>query len=457
MNKVIILILIIVGYVQVSFAQIQLKDSTEAYNYWANRGIIEAVYAYMNDYIVTVGEANSQAEIQGKGKYFNEVINGIESKETLPTFIKISTLLKANSWIGAEKTLFSPLKKNFDNKTPLNELFFKSKKPGSNDLITVIPGKKNKNENWDTKTKEIIFNYNTTLGGFAKEKPGKLPEKSPEPSSFDNPISKPEIQERNISEKITPKQIPLKSYLVFASIFFIGLIVGGWLIFVISKKKIYSILDVEKHHYIKKYLNNGERFIFKYIGVVYILKKQKDLYKNESESNGRSKGYELINLENKISRLENEKKELLDENNELGKQIEEKCAGSIRKTGYDNPKPLNSKYEAPPKMMKLFFNMPKSDGSFQMSNGEPLNDGKKYFKIEFEDSSNCGELFYLPSERDQKAINRLESFLKPVCDIENISNDTTATKIELIQSGKVSLINSGWIINPDKKIKIRLY
>ncbi len=106
---------------------------------------------------------------------------------------------------------------------------------------------------------------------------------------------------------------------------------------------------------------------------------------------------------------------------------------------------------------KIYFSMPDTNGSFQISNGDPSNDGRKYFRIEFVDSSNRGELFYIPSERDQKAINRLEKFLKPVCDIENISNAVTATKIELIQSGKVSLINDNWIIDQNNKIKIKLY
>ena len=47
MNKIVLFIIILTGFVQVSLAQIQFKDSTEAYNYWAKRGIIEATYAYI--------------------------------------------------------------------------------------------------------------------------------------------------------------------------------------------------------------------------------------------------------------------------------------------------------------------------------------------------------------------------------------------------------------------------
>ena len=105
----------------------------------------------------------------------------------------------------------------------------------------------------------------------------------------------------------------------------------------------------------------------------------------------------------------------------------------------------------------IYFSMPESNGSFKISNGELSNDGKKYFKIEYKESSGQGEILFLSSDRDQRAINRLESYLKPVCEIENILNSRVATKIELIQSGKVSLINDNWVINQNNKIKIKLY
>jgi len=34
-----------------------VKDPTEAYNYWSKRGIIEVVYAFMNDYLITVTDS----------------------------------------------------------------------------------------------------------------------------------------------------------------------------------------------------------------------------------------------------------------------------------------------------------------------------------------------------------------------------------------------------------------
>ncbi len=66
------------------------------------------------------------------------------------------------------------------------------------------------------------------------------------------------------------------------------------------------------------------------------------------------------------------------------------------------------------------------------------------------------ELKYLPSDRDQRSINRFEAILKPVCDIMNIANRESATSIELLESGKVSLVIDKWVVDLDNKVKIKL-
>ncbi len=156
--------------------------------------------------------------------------------------------------------------------------------------------------------------------------------------------------------------------------------------------------------------------------------------------------------------MEKEKKDLLDENIELGKKLEqESILKDENQAESHNAKSQSFNSQPSKRITKLYFSMPESDGSFQLSNGESSNDGKKYFRIEFEDSSTKGELYYLSGDRDQRAINRLESYLKPVCEIENITNSSSATKIEVIQAGKVSLMNDSWVIDPENKIKIKLY
>ena len=459
MNKIATFIIILIGFVQVSIAQTQFKDSTEAYNYWAKRGIIEATYAYLQDYILTVGEEKAKAEIVGKNKYLETFIQDIDSKKELPSFAQISKLLNENSWSGAEKKLFIPLKTNFENKKILNERFFNTTKPGSEDLVTVIPGQNNLNKHWNAKIKEILSKYNESLLSLKKEEPTVV-ESKPESVNVENTTPKPEKELPEGNSERNPKQIPWKTFLLYGSLFIIGIIVGGILIFIIIKTKIKSIVNEEDKRKYNDYLHaaNNSPYLFGYLRVVYFLHKQKDKYKKENESVNQNNGSRVGELERKISQLEKEKKDLLDENIELGKKLEQESvqkdenqaeSNSIRSQGF-NSQPSN-------KITKLYFSMPEGDGSFQLLNGEPSNDGKKYFRIEFEDSSTKGELYYLSGDRDQRAINRLESYLKPVCEIENITNSSSATKIEVIQAGKVTLINDSWVIDPENKIKIKLY
>jgi hypothetical protein len=459
MNKIVLFIIILTGFVQVSFAQIQFKDSTEVYNYWAKRGIIEATYAYMQDYIYTVGEEKAKAEIIGKDKYLEQFLKDIDSKNLLPEFTQISTFLENNSWDGAEKKLFNPLVRNFENKKTLDGKFFNTTKPGSEDLVTVIPGQNNLNQNWNSKIDEILSIYNESLLSLKKEEP-KVAESNPKPNNFENNQLQSEIKQSEVKSNRSPKPIPWKTFLLDGSIFIIGILFGCILVFIITKNKIKSIVNEEDKRKYNDYLHaaNNSPYLFGYLRVIYFLHKQKDKYKKDYEIVNQNNGSRVSELEKKISQLEKEKKDLLDENIELGKKIEqESILKDENQSESHSVRSQDFNYQPSKKITKLYFSMPESDGSFQLSNGEPSNDGKKYYRIEFEDLSTKGELFYLSGDRDQRAINRLESYLKPVCEIDNITNSSYATKIEVIKSGKVTLINDSWVIDPEKKIKIKLY
>jgi len=453
MNKIVTLIIILVGFVQVSFAQIHFNDSTEAYNYWSKRGIIETVYAYMQDYVITVGDTKAKKEIVGKNKYFDEFIQDIDSKKNLPAFTQISTFLENNSWDGAKKKLFIPLMGSYENKVNLNETFFKCTKPGSNDLVTVIPGYNNLNENWNEKIIEIISKYNEALSAFNKTGPEVVDSKS-EIDNYATSISQPEERQRGFKPEKIQKQIPWMLFLWYGCFFILGVFIGGWIVYLISRNKIKSIVDNNYNEYLKA-SDDFSSYLFGYLRVVYFLQKRKVYYENKVKTI-QDNAFDKSNLERKVSQLENEKKELLEENIDLGKKLEPQ---GLKKNKVEEATTINktSNTQSLKKISKIYFSMPESDGSFQLSNGEPSNDGKKYFRIEFEESSSKGELYYLSGDRDQRAINRLESYLKPVCEIENISNSSTATKVELIQSGKVTLLNNSWIIDPENKIKIKLY
>lgn len=418
MSKIRFLTIIIIGILQPSYAQLQFKDSTDAYNYWANRGIVEIVYSYMLDQ-----KDLTSIEEEGRKLYSTKFI-----EKNFFNIDSVSDFLNKNSWLNTKNMVLHPLTINLKNKKNLNQSFFEIKS-AKGDIYS--------SENWEITKNKIIEEYNLSLRiSIITEKPEIT-------SKVESTVSTRE-----------PKRINWVIVRNNTLIFLLGFIIGCWLIYIISKLNIYSILHNEKETYLKELKENKIKYIFSYIGLIFILKIHKDQYKKEKENQFQKTSDSSVLL-NKISNLEKEKQELLAENIDLGKKIEDYNTG---KQSIDNiTKGNNTSNVQPKKLHKLYFSMPESDGSFQMSNGESSNDGKKFFMIEYEPESSKGELFFLTSDRDQRAINRLESFLKPVCEIQNISSATNATKIELIQPGKVYLSNNQWIIVPEKKIKLKLY
>ena len=211
---------------------------------------------------------------------------------------------------------------------------------------------------------------------------------------------------------------------------------------------------MKRNIYLNQYSFNNKRFAFKYIEIVHILRDRKNLHKEENENIKKK----LATLQDELEKQKKENKQLLEENISLGEELENKNIDN--KSNISEEKTAHQEVmvtEKPEKHINKYFSMPNNDGSFNISNGDDVNDGKKYYKIKYEEASNQGELFYLSSDRDQKSINRLEALLKPVCDIENISNADKATSIELIKSGKVSLIDDKWVIDTNNKVKIKIY
>jgi hypothetical protein len=431
-NSFIVLIIILLGFLNSLSAQPQIKDSTEAYSYWAQRGIIEMVYAYMNDYFKAVTDTTSSEkkkgnrinERKGAKEYKSKYISQLDKNE-LPSFQTISTFLKNNSWEKAEKNLFQPLVKNYKDSLQLNEqFFFSSKRNISKDkkiqklvLIDYIPGNngdRNNRFNWKNKGKEIVTKYNKKLATLSEKKSQKKEVKEEKTSTDDDKIDAP----------IKPKMKPSEhskwgNWIIYLAVFIFGIIIGGWLVYILLKRRITKILD------------------------------SVDEKKNKLESGKRR-------LNNNLKSLEEENKRLKREISEF-KQKESQLDNITQKPDIEPKNTLEWNIKQPNTVKrKLFFSMPESDGRFIVDNGESSNDGRKYFRIDYAEGTEIGELYYISGERDKRAINRLESYLKPVCDIENIENADSATNIEFIKSGKVVLINDSWLIDSDNKAKIKL-
>lgn len=467
MKKAAVILLILIGFARISFANVQFQDSSEVYEYWAKRGVIEVVYAYMKDYESVQGILNEK-EVLGKQEYHAKFISDIKSDSftvVKEKFNDVSSFLKDSKydWKGCEKTIFQPLKKQVDNRVEIS-LFFsltKKDKNGEDIPINYIQGKNGENlnpgQNWNNIVNKITKKYNNSLDLLRDEDAGKS---KVEVSSRKNEVQV-NVENQKVNQRLSQSDIKNQWFkiVVAGCIFIIGVILGSLLFLFFIKTKIRTILRQENGHDYEYYLNsaNDSSHSFGFLNVIELL------FKGGIEYEKYAKEDRKIRMFNK--ELEKENKQLKSKVKTLYSEVDElSLVASKNKSNFSKKdetvssvtKTLEWSVESKPKD-RLYFSMPENNGSFNISNGSISNDGKKYFKIEFEKSTTIGELFFLSGERDQKAINRLESYLKPVCDIENITNASTSTRIELIHTGKVSLINDSWLIDPNHKVKIKLY
>ncbi|MCY3997771.1 MAG: hypothetical protein OXE55_00245 [Flavobacteriaceae bacterium] len=106
---------------------------------------------------------------------------------------------------------------------------------------------------------------------------------------------------------------------------------------------------------------------------------------------------------------------------------------------------------------QLFFSMPESDGVFINSEASHQDiDGDKFYKIELQnDSETRGLLFYHSNFRDVKAINRSQSYLDPVCKIENYSYKQDSKKIKTTKPAEIELIEGTWRLKNNQRVLVR--
>ena len=140
-NKTIIILMSILGFVQISFAQPEFKDTTEIYDYWAKRGVIEVVYAYMEDYEAVRVTLNPK-ETLGKNDFRESFISSIKDDDIFAINTKFNTISSflINSkydWKGCDKTVFQPLKKQVENSADLESLFRLERKNKDGNAIPI--------------------------------------------------------------------------------------------------------------------------------------------------------------------------------------------------------------------------------------------------------------------------------------------------------------------------------
>lgn len=102
----------------------------------------------------------------------------------------------------------------------------------------------------------------------------------------------------------------------------------------------------------------------------------------------------------------------------------------------------------------LFFSIPEADGSFYGEKGEPVQDERKYFRITPLAGTDRGGLHFISGRYDQKAIENIDYYLLPVCEVENSSQREKASRVVQVEPGSVIFKAGKWKV--DKKVMVKL-
>lgn len=428
------------------------NDSTEVvYKYWVQRGSIEMVYAFMQDYKSTIGNKFTNQEENGLKQYEKSFITNIDQKSPeliASDYDEVPGFLEKNGWTSTKKNLYDRLRNQFEGKKILDSVFFETKyaiiKNGKTDsaLSTSISGNNNKLTNWKTTKGKILKEYHEQLGKL------KTYDSENQDSVKSDSNKNPSIDSPHREESSGFSFYKLLLYLLIIGISFVlGVFYENYR----TKKKIFHILHEEKD----KYLVEKSSDLPDHIALVALLKKE--LRDNQKKGLGKAEGANWKES-NEINRLKSENKNLNERIEDLEKENTRKT-DSFNDSGKfkNDPSIVNNSATSslPKEKYVMYFSVPEVDGSFLIDNGRNIFDDRKFYKIEYEENKSSGLLSFLPSKYDNRAINEYDTFLKPVCNIENVGSRSNANNIEIISPGVVVKIDNRWHIDPDKKVKIK--
>ena len=385
------------------YSQHKKTDPDMLYNYWAKQGTIEMVYASMQDFLKSVKDT-SKTNLERKGfqEFKVKFIDSSDKKDLDKNFGILIQFLKENNWENTATKLVEPIVENYKNRKKIDEDFF---------INNSAPNKDNKN--WDENKNRILDKYNSEIIWI----------------------------KRNIwlGDHIL--------WVIFIC-FFSGLILGGITIYLYTKLSIYSILSKEKNKYLNDLVGYQSKYWFNYIKLILVLKNSKD--KKQSE---------IDRLKNEVSILKNslnnenfvDKTKIVEQPNKILPPIDDT---TVVEDKINNT--VEWEIEQENLSHVIYFSIPESDGSFKAINGKQRKEMDCFYKIEVDKNSQKGKLFFLSGDFDLKALDNIDYYLNPVCEIENISDRTQAKKINVINYGSVVFNGEQWKIESNKKLIIRL-
>ena len=281
--------------------QTTFKDSSEVYQYWAERGTIEMIYSYMEDL-----NPESNIEKKGRDKFKAEFVDNIEKmsrNEINSAFETLEQFLNENGWPATSKNIYKPLRTNYHNSNNIDSSFFQINGKGKE--------YKNKGNNCFKTQEKIIRSYQSALHNFNKSNVQEEPIYTKKSGIINNERSQ---EERDINK--------IWKIILYPVIFIFGFISGFIMIFIFIKKQIFSTIEYEKQKYLNE-LNEIRGYFPKWLGVIEILKRSKDHYKKESEKNNNLIQREIVSLRQENQKLKNDNELLKSENERLEKQLDE--------------------------------------------------------------------------------------------------------------------------------------
>ncbi|HNU77917.1 MAG TPA: hypothetical protein PLD74_06440 [Prolixibacteraceae bacterium] len=243
-------------------------------------------------------------------------------------------------------------------------------------------------------------------------------------------------------------------YFLYAAAFFLGVA----FMYLITRQVIRIYLNDEMRAYRREIRKKRKWWKPVLFPEVKVLKRHKDHYKREVEKLQGQLEEEAWQLDqHKQSGLDLLRKveELRRENQELKIIVASPAGLKNRVPGTRGASDIRKGDAAPSDdTVTLYFGIPDHQGHFPADRSEPEYDNRKLFMVVTKKDSDRGELHYLSGDLDLKAINNVDYYLLPVCEISNIAGRNSANRVVQDEKGMVALVSGKWICN--KKIRVKL-
>jgi len=253
-----------------------------------------------------------------------------------------------------------------------------------------------------------------------------------------------------------PFKISIPVWVWIAGGTLLGFIAGAALTYIYSRSKIFSILSNEKRKYLNDLNYDSEqtlfvRKFFSHIAIVALLKKSKD----DKSGIILKKNLEVRELKerNEDLRVEYAQKEKALKNRQVIN--ENQLSPGAPPVSQQASQPVRPE-AVPPVKTEIFFTIPESDGTFKSVNAKSVQEIDCYYKIEPDKGGQYGRLYFISGNYDMRALDNIDYYLNPVCEIQNIINRTNARKIVMTATGVVVRRGDHWKVEESNKVKIKL-